>query len=366
MPRRLLFLIRDRMKSIFTPQSARGRLLLRHGATILVCSGLLVGCGRDEIKVYRVPKETAAVEPAAHEHAHAEARVAQPRLTWALPAGWEEQKPGEMRVGSFNVKNQSGKQADVSIIPLPGAAGGDLANVNRWRSQVGLKAVTEEELPKLASSAIVGGERGQLYEFAGESPSAGEKMRVIVAVQQRAGTAWFYKMSGDDEVVAQQKPAFIEFLKSIKFSDGATEPSTTAASEAPASGEWKIPSQWKQVAAGEMQQAKFVVGDGGAKAEVTIAIFPTQQGDLLANVNRWRRQIQLEPLADPADVAKLTQTLDLSSGKATLVEMTNNGKGLTTAIVNRDGGTWYVKLLGDESIVRRERDAFVKFLDNPR
>jgi hypothetical protein len=46
--------------------------------------------------------------------------------------------------------------------------------------------------------------------------------------------------------------------------------------------------------------------------------------------------------------------------------MTNNGRALTTAIVNREGGTWYVKLLGDESIVRRERDAFIKFLDNPR
>lgn len=271
-----------------------------------------------------------------------------------------------MRVGSFNVKAQNGKQADVSIVPLAGTAGGDLANVNRWRGQVGLKPVTEDELPKLASSVTVGSEPAQFYEFAGESPSAGEKMRVLVAVQHRGGAAWFYKMSGDDEVVAQQKSTFIEFLKSIKFADAAAESTSAAAAEPTSTGEWKIPSHWKQVAAGEMQQAKFLIGDGTAKAEVTIAIFPAQQGDLLANINRWRRQIQLEPLADAADVAKLTQTLDLGSGKATLVEMTNNGKGLTTAIVNREGGTWYVKLLGDEGIVRRERDAFVKFLNNPR
>jgi len=52
------------------------------------------------------------------------------------PEGWNEVPPGEMRVASFNVK-KDGKQADVSVIPLPGDAGGDAANVNRWRWTVG-------------------------------------------------------------------------------------------------------------------------------------------------------------------------------------------------------------------------------------
>ena len=29
--------------------------------------------------------------------------------------------------------------------------------------------------------------------------------------------AWFFKMTGDDALVAEQKPAFIEFLKSVSF-----------------------------------------------------------------------------------------------------------------------------------------------------
>ena len=71
---------------------------------------LLAGCGQGDIRVYRVAKE--APQP-----------DASPGLTWKLPPGWEEVAPGEMRVASFRIKGQNGKQADVSIVPLPGTAG---------------------------------------------------------------------------------------------------------------------------------------------------------------------------------------------------------------------------------------------------
>ena len=71
-----------------------------------------------------------------------------PQLTWTTPAGWTEVPPSEMRVASFKVAGADGKQADVSVVPLPGMAGSDFANVNRWRGQVGLPAATDDELQK--------------------------------------------------------------------------------------------------------------------------------------------------------------------------------------------------------------------------
>src|SRR4051812_8451045 len=89
----------------------------------------LTGCGRDDVRTYRVPKETTPQLPAAD-----------------LPAGWQAAPPGEMRVASYRVKGKDGKMADVSVIPLPGMAGRDIDNVNRWRGQVGLAPVSEGEL----------------------------------------------------------------------------------------------------------------------------------------------------------------------------------------------------------------------------
>ncbi len=101
----------------------------------------VAGCGREDIKVYTVPKEPVATtsEPMARRPA----APATPQLRLTLPAGWKESPPSEFRVASFRVRGKDAREdADVSVVPLPGDAGGDLANVNRWRGQVDLAPVT--------------------------------------------------------------------------------------------------------------------------------------------------------------------------------------------------------------------------------
>ena len=90
----------------------------------------------------------------------ATSRAGLPQLTWQTPDGWTEVAAGEMRVASFKIQGQNGKQADVSVIPLPGLAGSDDANVNRWRGQVGLPPVSPDELKKSAENVEVGRSTG--------------------------------------------------------------------------------------------------------------------------------------------------------------------------------------------------------------
>src|SRR5256885_16234378 len=58
-------------------------------------------------------------------------------LRWTLPKGWTQKEAGGMR---FATLKPPAAQVDVSVIVLPGPAGGELANVNRWRAQLGLSA----------------------------------------------------------------------------------------------------------------------------------------------------------------------------------------------------------------------------------
>ncbi|MBC8003175.1 MAG: hypothetical protein H7X97_11375, partial [Opitutaceae bacterium] len=90
---------------------------------------LLTGCDRGEVRVYQAPKEKAPTFAASTNPANSSA----PRATWTTPAGWEELPGNPMRVGSFVVKGAEGAKADVSVMPLPGSAGTELDNVNRWR-----------------------------------------------------------------------------------------------------------------------------------------------------------------------------------------------------------------------------------------
>ena len=197
---------------------------------IITAGALLVlavaGCDRDHVKVYHVESTDAAAPtppPVAAPAAMpgkmpmtmpaglpAPDNSGLPPLKYALPAGWTEKPATQMRVASFEV-SANGKTADISVIPLGGAAGGMTANVTRWRGQVGLPPVTDEETVKAAELAAVGDQPADLFDLAGGG------QRIIAVIFHRADTAWFFKMTGDAQLVEAQKPAFVSFLKTVQF-----------------------------------------------------------------------------------------------------------------------------------------------------
>ncbi len=338
------------------------RIPVKFFLLLALCPLLLAGCGREEIKVYRVPKEREqprlAGEPAEHS--------AQPHLHWKLPAGWEELPPGEMRVGNFLVKGANDAKAQVTIIPLPGTAGRELENVNRWRGQVGLEPVTQEQLAGQAEPVVIGGAASQLYDMAGTPPEQKEKTRILASILARDGVAWFFKMTGPDALVQKEKPAFVGFLKTVSYDAGAEPPAGAAAVPTPPTDDgkpaWKVPADWKEQPAGQMQTAKFSVP---GKADVTVAAFPGDVGGVLANVNRWRGQLGLPPAA-AADLPKLVTPLDLGGANGMLVDMTNQDRRMVAVIVPRAGQTWFFKLLGDEPAVAKAKDSFVQFVKSAK
>ena len=320
-------------------------------------------------------------------------------LQYKLPAGWQEAPLGEMRAASFRVAGKDGKQAEVSVIPLPanlpGMTSGDLDNVNRWRGQVGLPGVSEAELAKLAESVEIAGQSANLYEQAGTNPGSGDKSRILAAVMRRAGMAWFFKMTGDDALVASEKPAFVEFLKSVSFGPGMAQtqlppshppivgqasrlptdgPMMTHVGTAASSGQpkpnWEVPSGWKEIPGGQFLVAKFVVtGAANAQANVNVSMSPGDGGGMLANINRWRSQLSLTPVAE-ADLAKDVQPLDLPAGKASVADLAGQDakdgqkSRLVAVVLPRSGETWFYKLMGNAQVVEQEKDAFMKFVQS--
>jgi len=98
---------------------------------------------------------------------------------------------------------------------------------------------------------------------------------------------------------------------------------------------------------------------GEAKAEVFVSIFPSDTGGVLANVNRWRRQVGLGEI-DEDGLKSCTSPLE-GAPNAVVVNLTNENRSLLGAIVPRDGQWWFYKLLGDTPAVTPEHDHFVHF-----
>jgi hypothetical protein len=214
-------------------------------ATVLLLSLAFSGCDRDAVKVYKVDsQESAAPAPApATPSANDMASMANqipapdnsqlPKLTFTLPAGWQEKPATSFRVASFDVV-VNGKKADVSVIPLGGSSGGDLANVNRWRGQVGLPPVDEAGLKQTAETIEIAGVAAELYDIA--PPPSDDATGILGAILHGGDTAWYFKIIGDADLVKGQKVNFIAFLKSIGFSQpaGNAAPAVMDANQLPA------------------------------------------------------------------------------------------------------------------------------------
>lgn len=141
-----------------------------------------------------------------------------PKIQVVAPEGWEEGTPGSMRVASFAVKGADGATADVSVIPLPGNSGSVLENVNRWRGQIQLPPLISANDPALGNE--LDGKAGQWIVTHMVSDSAvvdGKKVAISAAILKVDGVTWFFKMTGEAALVAAQRGAFEEFVRSATF-----------------------------------------------------------------------------------------------------------------------------------------------------
>jgi hypothetical protein len=132
-------------------------------------------------------------------------------LHWTAPKGWQEKPATGMRLATFLVPVKDGKSAEVSVVALPGDAGGDLANVNRWRGQLGLGEIDAQGLKD--QSRRLSSPAGDVLLVDFKNPGKG---RMVAARLFTGGQSWFFKMTGEEAVVASAKTGFVGFLGTLR------------------------------------------------------------------------------------------------------------------------------------------------------
>lgn len=340
---------------------------------VVLLASASAAIAKEKINVYSVPKEISPARKPVTAEEPVVSKSPAP-VQWKTPASWKQLSPTELRVGNFSIGNGE-KKAEVSIIPFPRQTGTELGNVNQWGGEIGLKAIEQKEVS--SEEVLIGADKGKLYDLSGSA------LRTVAAVLQRDGTSWFFKMRGDKELVAQNKTLFVEFLKTIRFdSEMPAEPAVASnpvstnvkeiSGKAPSNEtSWDAPATWQEKPPSAMVLKSFSTGDAEHEAKISITAFPGDVGGALANVNRWRNQLSLEPIAE-AELSKLTTFIDVLGGKATLVDMkgsdgkTGKPARLIAATVSRKEKTWFYKMMGNEATVAREKEVFVKFVQTVR
>lgn len=230
-----------------------------------------------------------------------------PPIEWTPPADWKAEPGGAMRYATFRVGKQN---LELTVTKLGAEAAALLPNVNRWRGQLGLPNIDEEQLPKLI---------------------------------RRDGPITFVDMSTTEAVVAEAPP------------------------RRPASGfKYDVPEGWKEQAGGGFAKAAFLVSDGDQQASVTLTPLAGNAGGMIANVQRWRTQVGLDAGTE-AQVKNDLQMIECMGEKRPYADVAGpDGKRILGVIVERPGQTWFIKLTGPTGLVGKQKSAFEAFVRSLR
>lgn len=221
----------------------------RRTSAMLALLALLAGCERDEIRTYTAPADpprTASATPNAATPdaapapgvpvAPGAARPVPPApegeatLDWTVPEGW---RPAKNPPGFVLVAYDIGDEADrvqATVSRLAGAGGGAVANINRWRQQIGLPAVSSLPEQPMERIDTAGGDAAGLVDLVGEAGPSGQPARTLGAILPRqtggasgGGETWFFKMTGPRDKVEPAKAAFVALVASVREKAGASK-----------------------------------------------------------------------------------------------------------------------------------------------
>ena len=187
-----------------------------HVLSLFVLLGL-TACDQAAVKSYTIPKEqpVATSEPTEPNPMRplpgmAEQAAAAGELQYTVPTGWRKLPASGIRKATLQVED-----AELSVLVFPGDVGGELANINRWREQIGLAAVEESGLSTISRELTISQHPARYVDLIGPEKS------IKGAILPFHGRTWFFKLIGPSDSVQANEAGLLEFLDSVQLPDSA-------------------------------------------------------------------------------------------------------------------------------------------------
>ncbi len=147
-------------------------------------------------------------ESAAPAAAPAKAEAGGSEFAKVAPKDWQVLPAGQMQLAKFAVPEVQGAKAQVSVSMFDNDTGGTLANVNRWRRQIGLGEIAAAQLSEVTGPLDAKLPRAVLVNLTNND------QQILGAIVPRDGQWFFYKLMGSAPAVVAQKEAFVRFAAS--------------------------------------------------------------------------------------------------------------------------------------------------------
>ncbi len=292
------------------------------------------------IKAMGAPESIGKIEPEWIEFLKSLKFPVDGKPTFELPAGWRDTgKSSQFRDIILSIDSVS-PPLEVAFTRMP--ADFELVpNVNRWRNQLGLSPIGEEELPKELKEVTLGDEaKLLLFDATGNSGggkpgamgvSPGASGDVTSAPTDRTGLPLNHPPIPGDSLVASP----VDF---------------------------DAPAGWTAGPSNPIVLGKFTKTDGDATVELSIlalkADSPWEQ-----NVEIWANGLGLNSLSSQ-QIDQQTKSIQVDSREAKVIELKSPDEKSCTQIVSVvvAPNNWIIKLSGSSQLVAAEQAAWDDFL----
>ena len=140
-------------------------------------------------------------------------------------------------------------------------------------------------------------------------------------------------------------------------------PSEIKSEYSPKSGiNWEKPDMWVISSGSSMRLASFEVPYIGGTGDLSVIQLGGTGGGLMPNINRWRRQLNLEPQS-LHEIEKDVIEKKGKLGKYKMIRIVNfqNNSAFLVAIIPVENQTLFVKLSADPSGIQEAESDFIFF-----
>jgi hypothetical protein len=145
-------------------------------------------------------------------------------------------------------------------------------------------------------------------------PEPEPKVRLLAGIFRHQDKTWFFKFMGPAADVKEHQAEYDRFIHSVRISDQEGKPLS-----------WSLPDGWTHEAGkNPLRFATFRFGSKERPLELTVTSLDGEAGSLMANLNRWRGQIGLKPIAEE-NIKKIARAENINGVDAILVEMSGPG-----------------------------------------
>lgn len=279
-----------------------------------------------------------------------------------VPEGWT--KVGSRTLRDLDFRAGPDREVECYLTLLPGSHAGFRAHANRWRRRMGAPEISEAELTALPPATLLGGE-GVLISLETGPDDDPRGLHGIIARTEDGEASLL--MAGPARQVENERPRFARLAASLRWSAPQEEDAVSASMRPAGLLQWTVPSGWRRLEDRPLREVTLapLEGDG---TECAVFTLEGMGGGIPLNLDRWREQMGLPPLGEAIDDLERIEVLgtpvpllEIAGAYAAGPEGARPGQAMLAVAWTSGERSVFVKMVGPEEVVRRERPRFVAF-----